>query len=101
VAKWLVEKGADVNRAEAVGTMALQYACWRGEFEVAKLLVEKGAAYVFTVVDGTARRTPVTTGISDGIVVEILDGLDGSESVVLAGRGLVTDGMRVIVGGQG
>jgi RND family efflux transporter MFP subunit len=67
----------------------------------AALLVEKDTPYVFTIVDGTARRTPVTTGISDGIVVEILDGLNGSESVVLAGRGLVTDGMRVIVGGQG
>jgi len=67
----------------------------------AALLVERDTSYVYTVVDGTARRTPVTTGLSDGIVVEILQGLDGSESVVLAGRGLVTDGMRVIVGGQG
>ncbi len=67
----------------------------------AALLVEKDTSYVFTVVDGAARRTSVKTGFSDGIVVEVLEGLNGSESVILAGRGLVTDGMRVIVGGRG
>ena len=62
------------------------------------LLVEKDAAYVFTVVGGVAKRTAVKTGLNDGLVVEIEQGLSGGESVIVAGKGLVSEGMRVVVG---
>ncbi len=64
------------------------------------LLVEKDRPYVFTVSGGAARRNPVTTGLNDGIVVEILEGLKDDESVVVGGKGIVTDGMPVRVGGS-
>ncbi|PYT07149.1 MAG: hypothetical protein DMF49_09080 [Acidobacteria bacterium] len=64
------------------------------------LLVEKEGSYVFTVVNGAARRTAVKTGFTDGILVEIVGGLAGGESVILGGKGTVTDGMPVQVGGR-
>ncbi len=67
----------------------------------AALLTEKDAAYVYTVQDGAARKAPVTTGLNDGIVVEILSGLAGTEPVIVSGKGIVTDGTRVHVGSQG
>ncbi len=67
----------------------------------AALLVEKDAAFVYVVVDGKAKRSPVRTGLNDGIVVEILEGLTGSESVIVGGKGTVTDGSSVRPGSQG
>ncbi len=65
------------------------------------LLLEKDRPYVFTVSGGAARRIPVTIGLDDGIVVEILDGLKGDELVIVGGKGIVTEGMLVRVGESG
>ncbi len=64
------------------------------------LLTEKGAVYVFIVRDDAARKVPVKTGLDDGIVVEVLGGLRDTELVIVGGKGLVTDGTRVRVGGE-
>jgi RND family efflux transporter MFP subunit len=64
------------------------------------LLVEKDAALVYIVVDGKAKRSLVRTGLNDGIVVEILEGLTGVESVIVAGKGSVTEGTPVRPGSQ-
>ncbi len=64
----------------------------------AALLTEKDVAYVYTVQNDAARRTPVKIGLDDGIVVEVLSGLAGAESVIVGGKGIVTDGTRVRVG---
>jgi RND family efflux transporter MFP subunit len=64
------------------------------------LLVEKDVAFVYVVVDGRAKRSPVRTGLNDGIVVEILEGLTGGESVIVAGKGTVTEGTPVRTGSQ-
>lgn len=58
---------------------------------------EKSGASVFTVTGGTARKTPVQLGFSDGVNVEITAGLTGSEVVVLAGNQAVADGQAVNV----
>ncbi len=63
----------------------------------ATLLTQSDAAYVYTVQNGVARRTPVKVGLDDGIVVEVLSGLAGAESVIVGGKGIVTDGTRVRV----
>jgi membrane fusion protein (multidrug efflux system) len=67
----------------------------------AALLAQDGTYHVFTVVGGKARRTAVRTGLDDGIVVEILEGLTDGDVVITAGKGLVTEGMPVAAGGGG
>lgn len=52
---------------------------------------------VFTVVDGKAVKTVVTTGIKDGGIVEITSGLKLGDSVISVGQGLVSDGQSVKV----
>lgn len=62
---------------------------------------EGGAAYVFVVEDGVARRKPVTQGVGDFVLTEIADGLSGGETVVVAGQEQLTDGAPVRVIGSG
>lgn len=52
---------------------------------------------VYVVEDGKARARPVRTGIRQEGRVEILEGLDGSERVVVDGAGFLTDGAPVQV----
>ena len=61
------------------------------------LLLEGGKTYVFTVVDGKAKRVPVRTGFDDGIRVEITEGLTGNEPVIVTGKSAVQDGAPVKV----
>lgn len=50
---------------------------------------------VFIVEQGRAKMVPIQTGISDGRAVEVVQGLSGSEDVVVVGKGKLTDGMAV------
>jgi RND family efflux transporter MFP subunit len=59
------------------------------------LIVEGNKVYIFTVVDGKARRTEVQTGFDDGIRVEIIKGLTGSEPFITTGKSAVKDGTPV------
>jgi RND family efflux transporter MFP subunit len=59
------------------------------------LLTERDRTFVYVVEDGKARKVEVTTGIDDGIRVEIVKGLQGTEAVVVAGASAVTDGGAV------
>ena len=52
-------------------------------------------AYVFKVVDGRARRTPVRVGLQLADRVEIVQGLDADDQVVTAGQFNLDDGRRV------
>jgi membrane fusion protein (multidrug efflux system) len=59
-------------------------------------LVSEGASKaVFSVDQGTARKIPVQTGIDDGLWVEIISGLTGTEDIVVTGKARVSDGARV------
>ncbi|WP_455244858.1 efflux RND transporter periplasmic adaptor subunit [Petrachloros mirabilis] len=51
--------------------------------------------YVYVVRDGKAERVPVEIGRRDGNRVEITNGLDGSEQVIVSGKDLVHDGTSV------
>lgn len=59
--------------------------------------------FVFTVVDGKARRTKVTTGMRRGGRVEIVKGLAGNDMVVTAGQMKIRDGapVKIITAGKG
>jgi len=54
-----------------------------------------GGAFVFVVDKGTVRRQPVKTGLDDGIVVEVLEGLREGAEVVYSGQAALRDGMPV------
>lgn len=51
--------------------------------------------YVYTVQDGKARKAPVVLGIQSDGLVEIVKGLAGTEPVIVSGKDLVTDGVKV------
>jgi membrane fusion protein, multidrug efflux system len=62
---------------------------------VAALVQEKAGAFVFTLAENNARKTPVKTGFNDGQQVEILSGLRPDQSVILAGKQPLNDGQAV------
>lgn len=51
--------------------------------------------YVYVVQDGKARKAPVVLGIQSNGLIEILKGLAGTEPVIVSGKDLVTDGVKV------
>lgn len=59
------------------------------------VITEKEKYYVYTVENDIVKKLPVRTGIDDGIQVEILEGLTGEEMVIVAGKGLVSEGDKV------
>jgi RND family efflux transporter MFP subunit len=65
------------------------------------VLEEGGAAAVFVVEAGTARRRLVEIGYLQGTLIEIRQGLAAGESVVVAGQQGLRDGatVRLLEGG--
>jgi len=53
------------------------------------------AQYVYIVREGKAQRVPVKIGVRGENRVEITQGLDGSEQVIVSGKDLVHDGTPV------
>jgi len=51
--------------------------------------------YVYTVEDGKARKAPVQLGIQNNGMIEIVKGLTGTDPVIVSGKDLVTDGIKV------
>jgi len=52
-------------------------------------------AVVFTVTNGVVGRRPITVGVTQGTLVEVLKGLTGNEQVIVEGKELVRDGQKV------
>ncbi|MCG8520228.1 MAG: efflux RND transporter periplasmic adaptor subunit [Pseudomonadales bacterium] len=61
------------------------------------MLIRGGASYVFTVVDGQARRTTVSVGQRQPGWVEILEGLALDDQVVITGQDRLSSGDPVKV----
>jgi membrane fusion protein (multidrug efflux system) len=59
------------------------------------LLDTDGGDAVFIVNDSTARRQQVTTGYSNGESIEVLDGLQEGDLVVIVGQNALRDGAAV------
>ncbi len=51
--------------------------------------------YVYRVVDGQARRTPIRTGMRRDALVEVVEGLSAGDEVVTAGQMKLRDGAAV------
>lgn len=50
---------------------------------------------VFVFAEGKARRVPIKTDIDDGVWVEVVEGLNGTEDVVVVGKAGLTEGQAV------
>jgi membrane fusion protein, multidrug efflux system len=59
------------------------------------VVVEKAGSFVFLAVDGKAQKTPIHTGFNDGVNVEITDGLQDGQSVILVGKQKLSDGQAI------
>ena len=59
------------------------------------LLTEGATKYVYTVAGDKAVKTPIETGLDDGVRIEVLSGLNDESLVVVTGKGLITDGALV------
>ena len=62
------------------------------------VVVEKAGSFVYTVVEGHAHKTPVHTGFSDGVNVELTDGVRAGDPVILVGKQALNDGQAVTIG---
>ncbi|HZS12699.1 MAG TPA: efflux RND transporter periplasmic adaptor subunit, partial [Nitrospirales bacterium] len=56
---------------------------------------QSGRTFVFIVEQDAAAQRPVKTGLSDGRWTEIVEGLSGTESVVVVGKSNLVPGTRV------
>ncbi len=64
---------------------------------VGALLIEKASNSVFKLVDGKAKKSAVKAGFNDGVNVEILDGVDEKDTLLVFGKTPVNDGQPVNV----
>jgi len=64
---------------------------------MAALLVEKANGFVFTVVEGKAKKVPVKTGFIDETHAEIVSGITPEDLAILAGQQSLRDGQPVRV----
>lgn len=67
---------------------------------VRALMEEDSQFVVYVVEDGAANRRPVEIGIRSGGKVEILQGLDAGDAVVVTGQGSLRDGARVLASNE-
>jgi membrane fusion protein, multidrug efflux system len=61
------------------------------------VLVEKQKTSVFKVVDGKAKKVAVKVGFNDGTSVEILEGVNADDPIILVGKLPLNDGQAVQV----
>ena len=59
------------------------------------LIEENGQKYVYIVENNRAKRVEVTTGLYDDTQIEITSGLTGSETLIVKGLQLLSDGTKV------
>lgn len=61
----------------------------------AALVEDDGQRHVFVVADGKARKREVRLGLADGERVQVLEGLDAGDQVVVVGQNTLVDGTTV------
>ena len=91
-------------KAGMVAVLDLQTGLSQGTVTVPvdALLERDGQYWVYVLEDGKAKEVTVKMGITDGQLVEITEGLQEGQDVIVSGNHLVTDGQRVkVVDSQG
>lgn len=61
----------------------------------AALVTEDSGKAVFVVENGRAKKVSIKTGIDDGVEIEVLSGLEGTEQIVVIGQNQLKDGSPV------
>ena len=61
------------------------------------IVTPQGERVLFVVVDGEAQQRTITTGIEQGSMVEVLEGLQEGDQVVVAGNERLRSGVQVAV----
>jgi membrane fusion protein, multidrug efflux system len=64
---------------------------------VASLVMEKANAFAYTIESGKAQKHPVKVGFNDGENVEVLEGLNTRDAVILVGKLALSNGQAVQV----
>jgi membrane fusion protein (multidrug efflux system) len=64
---------------------------------VDSLVMEKANAFAYTIDGGKATKHPIEIGFNDGQNVEVLEGLDTRDAVILAGKLKLSNGQAVQV----
>jgi membrane fusion protein (multidrug efflux system) len=57
----------------------------------------EGGKIVFLALNGNAKAQPVTLGISDGVYVEVISGVNTGENVIVEGNLGLEDGDRIVL----
>jgi membrane fusion protein (multidrug efflux system) len=65
------------------------------------LIPDSKVPYVYRVVEGKAKRTPVKTGLRRDAQIEVVEGLSAGDEVVTAGQMKLRDGAAVRAAGEG
>ncbi|MBL8393253.1 MAG: efflux RND transporter periplasmic adaptor subunit [Candidatus Accumulibacter sp.] len=65
------------------------------------VIPDSKAPYVYRVLDGRAKRTPIRTGLRRDALVEVVEGLSAGDEVVTAGQMKLRDGATVRPLGEG
>jgi len=63
---------------------------------VTAVVEEDNESVVYVVTDGAAERRVITTGIRDKGLIEVLDGIDEDDLIVVTGQTSLRDGSRVL-----
>jgi RND family efflux transporter MFP subunit len=58
--------------------------------------MEKTNAFLFKIVEGKLRKTPVTLGFNDSVYAEVLSGVQEGETVAVVGKSTFADGQPVV-----
>jgi len=61
------------------------------------VLVEDGETVVYLAQNNRAERRPVVTGIDSGAEIEIIEGLNRGDPLIVTGQTLVTDGVALYI----
>jgi len=61
----------------------------------AALVMEKANAFTYTVNGTAAKKRPIKIGFNDGSMVEVQEGIAANDSVILAGKKPMSDGMAI------
>ena len=95
----ILNPGGDL-RPGAYASVQLEVERKQGALQVPvqALLVEKAGTSVFAVAEGKAKKTAVKTGFNDGTNVEIAEGINPDQAVILIGKQTLTDGQPVNAG---
>lgn len=63
------------------------------------LIKESSRTYVFVAQDSTVKRREIDTGLREGSLVEVTEGLKEGEVVVTMGKKQLTDGTTIVING--